>query len=1190
MLLAAVALASLLPLQAGTPLRVFLRGGPKTHGPNQHEHERFVAEWKPLLDSRGAQCDGATRFPTAEELARTDVLVVFAAEGASIHGDERALLDAFQARGGGLVVLHDGVCGDDPQWFKTVAGGAWEHGHSKWHEGLVDLYVVDRAHPITRGISNFRFQDEIYTDLHLVPEAHVLVRGFDSVFDASPQAWTFEKGDGRVFVSIQGHEWSSFAHPAWRALVLRGIAWAGRRDADSLVAPEELASLAYPPGGPIAPEKAKDTLEVHPDFDLSLVASEPLVANPISIEWDARGRMWVAETPGYPEKERFSGVPRHDTVSILEDRDGDGRMDAKKVFADKLDLVTSLVLHRDGAIVTQAPDILFLRDTDGDGVADVRETLFTGFGIGDTHAVISNLRWGLDGWIYGTQGYSGNDSRHVVNAAGKDFGHVGNGIFRFRPDGSAIEVVSAYGSNTWGLDFSDENELFFTMANGAHLRHVVVPERVFAGGRTGKVESWADCPDHDRVAPLLVHEDAPYAQIDFVGGFTAASGCCVYTGGAWPEEWRNAHFVCEPTVHIVHHDVLTQDGVTFRGTKARDAEFLAGRDLWFRPVHMRVGPDGALYVLDFYNQAVVHNDTRGPPHGPTNFALRPDRDHDHGRIWRVQHKSARKLDLPKLANADGNALAAALEHPNSWVRGTAQRLIVERGASDTAQVAQILHSKLPAGRITSLWTLQRLLDPRAFEHASAWEPMLRDTDAAARANAVHTAAFAQGLNSDHENWATSRITPLLADPSPRVRLAVLLALGDMEFSGHSALEPIVRAWSSLTDPWSRDAAPALHGQHAQRPPERSVRSVAGRRSASTARTDVPAGVAVAPRGVVALGLRRDQHARNALGSRVGVESGVARLHRDPRTERIGHERADRRDLRSEGECSADRIADLAAAGLRLAQRWGMTGELRSETDALAARLLPSIENGDRAALKTLVTLPEHRARAIEASRRQLVPSTRMEDQLALVDILGDTDDVTAARLLCDVYSASSAHVQDRMFEKLVARPAWAAPLLDAIEAKRIDARELGPQKLHRLRTHADAAIAARAQAVLAAALPPTKGVDELVASLLPQVDQPGDAVKGRALFTQNCATCHTVAGEGGKVGPDLTGIGVHGAPDLLPIILDPSRAVEAAFHEWTVETEDGRVLGGVLARESADSICCAGAAARRSSRARRSRR
>jgi putative membrane-bound dehydrogenase-like protein len=245
--------------------------------------------------------------------------------------------------------------------------------------------------------------------------------------------------------------------------------------------------------------------------------------------------MWVACTPGYPYKEEFAGVPAHDTIEILADADGDGRMDAKTTFFSGLDLVTSLVFHRDGVIVTAAPHILWLRDLDGDDRCDRAEVLYTGFGYGDTHAVTSNLRWGMDGWIYGVQGYSGGGSKDVIGfeteprpvwsspggwgrwwdaqgrgaagggsgGNGVSFGRVPNGLFRFRPDGSAIEMVASYGSNTWGLDFAPDGELFFTMANGSHLRHVVEPDGALASVPGLATPSWVDVADHADAVPLL---------------------------------------------------------------------------------------------------------------------------------------------------------------------------------------------------------------------------------------------------------------------------------------------------------------------------------------------------------------------------------------------------------------------------------------------------------------------------------------------------------------------------------------------------------------------------------------------------------------------------------------------------------------------------------------------------------------
>ena len=427
--LALVALVATSTLRAAEPLRVFIRGGVKTHGPGQHDHPRFLGEWTKLLTERGAKVEGAMDFPTADQLEKSDVLVMFAAEAGTIKPDQREYLDKFLKRGGGMVCIHDAVCGKDAQWFKTIIGGAWEHGYSKWYEGEMSFYYMDTEHPITKGVSNFELDDELYYDLHMMPEARILAASYTpkgrnnsrtgtsnkpSVYDIQPQMWTYEKDNHRAFVSLLGHNYKTFNLPHVRAVMLRGIAWAGKRsNVDEFCNKEEVASLRYPEGGPTAPEKAAAKLEVHPDFNIQLVAAEPLINKPMNIDWDAAGRLWVAETPEYPNgrrepKAEMKDAPWKDTgfrvrpptkdrpaidrISILTDTDGDGRMDKKEIFYEGLELVTSFVLHKDGVIVSQAPDILWLRDVNGDGKAEKVEKLYTGLGTGDTHAVINNLR------------------------------------------------------------------------------------------------------------------------------------------------------------------------------------------------------------------------------------------------------------------------------------------------------------------------------------------------------------------------------------------------------------------------------------------------------------------------------------------------------------------------------------------------------------------------------------------------------------------------------------------------------------------------------------------------------------------------------------------------------------------------------------------------------------------------------
>jgi putative membrane-bound dehydrogenase-like protein len=1156
---------------AGDAPRVFLRAGPKTHGEGEHDHPRFLAEWSRLLAERGCKVDGALEFPSEAQLAASDVLVLYAADGASIHGEERMRLERYLARGGGLVVLHDAVCGDDPHWFKTVAGGAWEHGRSKYLEGEIGLVFEDREHPITKGVANFDFTDEIYWELHLDPRAHVLANSFHTPFDVTPQMWTFEPGAYRAFVSIQGHEWASFANPAWRTLLLRGIAWAANKPVDALVSSTEVAALRYPPGGPLAPEKAATALVLHPDYQLSLVAAEPLVVNPISLDWDARGRMWLALTPGYPDKTEFSGVAPRDDVVILADADGDGRMDGRTVFAEGLDLVTSLVFHRDGVIVSQSPEILWLRDTDGDDRADRREVLYSGFGYGDTHAVVSNLRWGLDGWIYATQGYSGGASRHVTGKNGVDHGHIGNGLFRFRPDGSAIEMISAYGSNTWGLDFTWDGELLYTMANGSHLRHVVASERALAAGRLGGIESWLDVTDHTRVFPLRSHERPPYQQIDFVGAFTGAAGGCVYNGGAWPAELEGTHFVCEPTVNLVHQDALAAKGVTFAASKLRETEFLASTDLWFRPVHLRVGPDGALYVLDFYNQAAVHNDTRGPQHGPTNAAVRPDRDHEHGRVWRIQHRAAKPAPVPGLADAPQVQLVTALAHANGWVRETARRLLCENELEPAASALlaeKAVNAFTPAGRVQALWVLAQCSPQGLVETART---LLRDSDPGVRKNVL----LALGSLDD---WRLARALPrpetLYDERDPRARLAALSLLARMQ--PDQAWGRLIESLASMEDDWSRSAVLAI----ARRRPARFVaaaletRPVAGRELER---------VLVALAGALARGgdLGQTIEVVTVLGER-GAESPVAahvlaELARnlDPEARPWPSPRLDEALIR----LLKSRRAEVGIAVLPLAADWSASARVAVERDALGERLATVVEDPEQAveqrlaALTTMLALPARRARGIELARNFLDPYFALEVQTRVIEALAPLPESAPALLAS--FSGLSRPARERVLAVLLARPAGAGALLDALAAEEIRAPELGPEALHRLRNHADAATAARAQQVLAKLVGGERDDKEaLLAELTPLVDRPGDRARGRELFVQNCGNCHTAAGAEtrGGVGPDLTGMGTHGARELLPFLIDPNRAVEPAFLEYVVETTKGELVDGVIARETGEAL------------------
>ena len=701
------------------PLRVFIRGGVKTHGPNAHEHERFLNDWKVLLAERGMKTDGAMEFPTAEQLAQTDVLVMYAETAGNITPEQRPILEAFIKRGGGIVAIHTATVANKPDtspYWKSIIGGSWVQGQTKWKEGPMDLYYVENeriggGHPITKGASNFHLDDEIYYDMDISPDVRVLATAYTpnvkagkkaaeggkaNIFDIQPQMWTYERtAEGgtkpyRAFVTIPGHLYSTFELPQYRAILLRGIAWAGHREnLDEFCKKEELDKLTYPPGGPSRPADELAQLEVHPDFKMTLVASEPLINKPICLDWDPAGRLWVAESPEYPNGKRgmrpdyrtqewkdHGGLdpepgPQQreglDKISILTSSKGDGVMDTKQVFYQGLDLVTGFVFYKDGVIVTQAPDILFIHDPGPDGKARKVEKLYTGLGTHDTHAVINNPRWGWDGWIYATHGYS--SSEHVKNGDGsKSFGTIGAGVVRFKADGSKIEQYSSKGGNTWGLQITADNRVMWTQpTSGQLLMHTLLPESTLARGKIGNTSSFKVVINSDKVYPAMAWEQLAYVQIDMIGSFTAAAGCAIYDGGTWPAMWNGSYFCTEPTVNIVHQRFLDPEGSSYAWHKQpgrEETEFVRSKDMWFRPIETRIGPDGALYVLDFYNQAVIHNDTRGTDHNVVNAAVRPDRDHYFGRIWRIDNKDAKKLVVPDLSKASASELVKALENPN----------------------------------------------------------------------------------------------------------------------------------------------------------------------------------------------------------------------------------------------------------------------------------------------------------------------------------------------------------------------------------------------------------------------------------------------------------------------------------------------------------------------------------------------
>jgi len=1138
--LLAVALTS--ALSAAEPLRVYIRSGPKSHGPGQHDHPRFLADWVPLLNSRGAVASGGNTFPTAAQLAETDVLVLHLQDGGNITGDDRAHLEAYLARGGGIVVIHAAAVSKDTDWYKSIIGGSWRQGTTKWLEAPMHLYFTDRAHPITQGASNWQMNDEIYYDMDLSPDAHVLATAYTpksidtggrgnkeaqaraaeavakkkavNIYDIQPQLWTYERTlpsaakPYRAFVSIPGHLYVNFNRANYRAILLRGIVWAGqRKNTDELCRADELGdALRYPEGGPTAPAKAAAKIEVHPEFKLSLVASEPLINKVMALDWDERGRLWVCETPEYPNGRRVpntapwkdSGSLRgaqvqrdpEDSISILTDTNGDGIMDKKQVFADKLELVTSFVLYKNGVIAATSPDIWLLEDTDGDGICDRRTKLYTGLGINDTHAVINNLRWGMDGWIYATHGYSRGN---VTSPDGsKVFGPDGSGVVRFKPDGSAFEQYSSKNGNTWGLDITWDGQVFWTQpTSGTVFFHTVLPESILAKGKLPGITSWKGMMTNQRSFPAMEWPEQAYVQIDQVGRFTAAAGCAIYEGGAWPAKWNYSYFTTEPTLNIVHHQFVRRDGVSYTIEKEKgreETEFMRSTDLWFRPIENRVGPDGALYVVDFYNQAVIHSDTRGPVHSQTNAAVRPDRDHYFSRIWKVQHKEAKALPAVALDRKNLPGLVAAIQtSPNAHVKKLALRLAQENHAG----AAQLTSLSRPMG-----------------------------SSALARYESARTAT------------------------TPAQRAAVLAD------------------FAAATDDWTKSALIAAASEHAA---DFLTAALATQDSAkfSTFVTAVASSVASADVARLMTAAAASPTPLSAALLRGLAASSVTASAREPAL--------------ATALKTLLNAPDTTAAALGVAAKWDTTGALTEAVATAARRVLadlaaPSTPATTRADIATaLVALPAHRSAALAKIGALLSdPATPAAVAAPLIATVGELAGREAVDVLINAFVQTKS---DPIFEQILKRQESALALVAAIAANRVSPSALGTANIARLRQHPTTKVAREALVVLGATNTSSKAKDELIAKLLPDVQKPGDVANGRTLYAAACAICHKLGDVGTRdVGPPLAGIGAHAPADLLTAIVDPNRQVEPNFWQWNITTKKGETFSGVIASETTAAL------------------
>ncbi|HEV3167222.1 MAG TPA: PVC-type heme-binding CxxCH protein [Isosphaeraceae bacterium] len=883
-----------------------------------------------------------------------------------------------------------------------------------------------------------------------------------------------------------------------------------------------------------SPEASRKSIRIRPGFQVELVAQESLVEDPIAFDWSADGRLWVVEMGDYPLGTDGKGKPGG-VVRVLQDTNGDGRYDRSTTFLDGLPFPTGLLAWRKGVLVACAPDILYAEDRDGDGKADVKEVLFTGFKEGNQQHRLNGFDFGLDGWVYGANGDSGGQIKSIktgetVSIQGRDF--------RFQPDTGRLEPAS--GGTQYGRHRDDYGH-WFGNNNSFWAWQYVLTESDLKRNPKFAAPDTKQMLEADRRLYPISRTLTRFNDLDNANRVTSANSTTPYRDELFGPAFENNLFISEPVHNMVHRMVLEPVGSTFRGHRFVDEasrEFLASSDNWFRPTMLKTGPDGALWVADMYRAVIEH-----PEWIPDDWEARIDlrAGHDQGRLYRVFPVGQKPRPIPNLARLDAQGLVAALDSPSGWQRDSCQRLLFE--AHDPSAIeplkALVRTCTRPKTRVQALWTLQGL---NGLDEATVLAA-LADSHLEVRRHAIGTGRSLL----DAQPSVGVAMAKLADDPEASVRFELALALGDWsDPKAGQALARIVRR--DPEDSWLCAAVLSSALPHA-----------GGILSALFAEGDtdsVPAAYVEPLFAIAGSQPAQVAHLINLVATpkdgRFAVWQFTAGVGLLDAAQRSGtsFEKLSQQDLALRE--ALDKLPGL----FDFAMDRGLDPQATETVRLAALRLV-----GRKASL----TKPQQ-----QGIVGLLTPKVPTDIQLAAIEALGRVEGPgPLARLLVDQWKGSSPAVRTGMLDALLSRGDGPALLLETLEAGSIPPGEIHAAHRRRLLDHRTADIRKRSATLFAST---AGGREPVIASYRKALRPDGDATHGAEVFKRVCAVCHRVGNVGTEVGADLASLTDKSPEALLTAILDPNRAFEAKFTNFTVQTTDGRVLTGMIAAETGNSV------------------
>ncbi len=926
----------------------------------------------------------------------------------------------------------------------------------------------------------------------------------------------------------------------------------------------EKPGVPPPPNEEIA--KALAQFEIAEGFKIEPVAAEPLIQDPVAMEIDEDGRMYVVEMSGYP-----LDLSKKGRVKLLKDTNDDGYPDKAVVFADSLILPTGVMRWREGILVTDPPHVLYLADTNGDDVADVRKVMLTGFALSNPQHNLNTPVFGLDNWIYLAHQWA------FTPTVCKEFSDEGSEIrfpdmpgtttlgknaddrnVRFKPDLFGLEALSSesqFGQtfDAWGRHLQTENgnHIYQEILAARYLKrnpNLLVPE---------VIESISDHGEACEVFPITEKPD--HQLLTDVGVITSACGITAYLGGAFPKPYdRNSVFVAEPSHNLVHVDRLSENGVALKASRMIEkGEFLRSKDAWFRPVNFYVGPDGAMYVVDYYRQIIEHPEWMSDE---VNKSGKLYNGSDKGRIYRIVPKKGLPMDWCgklKLSQLKDEELIPYLESDNIWWRRTAQRLLYQRQTKAIEALRKFaLETKSAEGRVHSMWLLEglrALTEPILAENMKHPEPGVRE-------NALKIADI----------WlepfpALSRnMTDLKDDPSARVRFQLLNSCSYVagEASEEARISILAR---DIEDKWVQLAAIAAMAGQEQKLLNWAENSFGGRLTEAEAQFFSYLAATIAnSKNQTAIATLFKGH---STASQAAIFSGLQQYwdYFPPAKEQVTA-------LQDQLLAYFDpqKPANLRQSALDLLQTLGLNaGAGLNEKLEKAKMALADPKAHASFKAHAIQLLSAHSANSIQQDMLKMLKAPAEEVQMAALRGLGQCVGETASAELIKLWPVLNANLKDAAVDVFLSNPQRCKQLLAAVENKIVNPDQIGWRRMVRLMNNDDVSVREVARKVLASG---GMARESVLSTYHPALGIKGDVAKGKEIFQRACQICHKMQDQGVEYGPNLGSVRNRQTESILKEIIIPNNSIADKYEVWNLELNNGKLVQGIVTSKNAQAV------------------